>query len=199
MMNTILKKYIDSLDINLIPENRKLILGELKKYVEDKRNAGEQIALIFICTHNSRRSQLGQIWAQTIGIYFGFSLNTYSGGVEVTAFNETAVETLKNSGFEILKAGNSNPVYELKFASDKKSITAFSKVYDDAVNPKKDFAAVMTCSHADENCPIIFGADTRISINYEDPKKADNTPSEKAVYEERCKQIATEMKYVFNC
>ena len=56
----------------------------------------------------------------------------------------------------------------------------------------------MTCSHADENCPFIAGAEKRIPITYEDPKKFDNTPEQLAKYNERSLQIATELFYVFS-
>ena len=56
----------------------------------------------------------------------------------------------------------------------------------------------MTCSHADENCPLIPGAEKKISLMYEDPKLFDRTILEKEKYRERSLQIATEMKYVFS-
>ena len=72
----------------------------------------------------------------------------------------------------------------------------WSKKYDDAPNPQQDFCAVMTCSEADKNCPIVFGALDRISLPYNDPKEADGTPEEAARYDERCLQIAAELWYV---
>ncbi len=54
----------------------------------------------------------------------------------------------------------------------------------------------MTCSDADENCPIIHGADFRVSLPYIDSKAMDNTPGETKAYDERCQQIATEMIYL---
>ena len=55
----------------------------------------------------------------------------------------------------------------------------------------------MTCTNADENCPIISGAEKRIYSPFEDPMIYDNS-SESEKYDERSIQIATEMKYVFN-
>jgi hypothetical protein len=71
-------------------------------------------------------------------------------------------------------------------------------VYADAANPQREFCAIMTCSQADEACPNVAGAANRIAIPYEDPKAADGTPEEAAVYDERCAQIARETLYAFS-
>ena len=65
-------------------------------------------------------------------------------------------------------------------------------------NPTK-FAAVMTCAHADENCPFIPGAEQRIPVRYKDPKAFDDTPEEKvAGIANKSIEIATEMHYIFS-
>jgi hypothetical protein len=64
--------------------------------------------------------------------------------------------------------------------------------------PQQNFAAVMTCSHADASCPLVMGASVRVAIPYEDPKAADGTPEETALYDARSKQIATEMLFLFS-
>ena len=56
----------------------------------------------------------------------------------------------------------------------------------------------MTCSQADKSCPFVTGSETRIAIHYDDPKIADNTPEEKALYDERTEQIGREMFYVIS-
>ena len=56
----------------------------------------------------------------------------------------------------------------------------------------------MTCSDADQNCPVVLGAEKRISLPYVDPKISDGTPEESKVYDERCLQIAIEQLYVFS-
>ena len=67
-----------------------------------------------------------------------------------------------------------------------------------AANPEKDFAAVMTCSHADEHCPFIPGATARIALTYDDPKDFDDTPLESEKYRERVMQIGREILYAFS-
>jgi len=156
--------------------------------------------LNLICTHNSRRSHLSQVWAQTMAHYYRLSnIQCYSGGTEATALFPMVSQTLNHQGFNIktLSEGT-NPVYAIKFDDNTPAIIGFSKTFDDSFNAQSDFAAVMTCSHADENCPFIPGANRRIALNYEDPKAFDGTPQQASKYEERSIQIATEMKYVFS-
>jgi len=183
-----------------IPEDRLAVLKPLIDYIQSKIDQGKEINLNFICTHNSRRSQFSQIWAQTAADYFGIPAKCYSGGVEVTAFNERAVASIKRSGFDVVAQGKgeSNPIYLVSHSKDHDPIKAFSKLFDDPVNKAEQFAAVMTCSHADENCPFIPGTEQRIAVRYEDPKAFDDTPEEASKYDERSMQIAGEMFYVFS-
>jgi arsenate reductase len=129
--------------------------------------------------------------------YYGIKVKSYSGGTEATAVYSTVIKTLQNTGFMIDKVSEgSNPTYKLNFTDENCPMTLFSKRYNDRYNPNEDYAAVMTCTDADTNCPIIPQA-TRISIPYVDPKVSDGKPSELETYTTRSKQIATEMKYIF--
>ncbi|MFT6054467.1 MAG: arsenate reductase [Roseivirga sp.] len=193
-----LSNYIEQLEIERISEEREQVLQPLIDYIGSKRNENLPIQLNFICTHNSRRSQWSQIWAKAISEYFGIATDCFSGGVETTAFNENAVNALKEAGFQVKQKGQENPVYSITYADASGTIEMFSKQFDDKTNPRSDFAAIMTCSHADENCPVIPGAAIRIPIRYDDPKAFDGTPLMAAKYLERCKEIATEMYFVFS-
>ncbi|MFZ9029088.1 MAG: low molecular weight phosphatase family protein, partial [Crocinitomicaceae bacterium] len=152
--------------------------------------------LNFICTHNSRRSQFSQLWCKVMSVYFNFPVDTFSGGTAVTACNERTIASLERFGFDIEKSEGENPRYKVLITSYVQ-LTLFSKLFDDAENPTSNFAAVMTCSDADENCPFIPGCDQRIPLRYEDPKAFDDTALEAQKYDERSAQIAREMKYVF--
>ncbi|MFZ4861333.1 low molecular weight phosphatase family protein [Sphingobacterium sp. Mn56C] len=177
---------------------RRKTLAPLIAFIQDSLNHRQQIQLLFICTHNSRRSHLSQVWAQVAAAYFGIpQMLCYSGGTEETALSPTVVETLSLQGFVTftIHAGN-NPVYAIKYKDNHAPIIGFSKRYDSLFNPVSAFAAVMTCEHADAGCPFIAAADKRISITYEDPKHSDNTPEQFQVYLERSLQIAEEMFYV---
>ena len=191
---------INALDINSISEERKNSLQQLIDFIQSKKEKHAIINLNFICTHNSRRSHLSQIWAQVMASYFNINdVYCYSGGTEATAMFPVVGETLISQGLHIEKLSDTeNPIYAVKYDENKHPIICFSKTFDDSFNPVKDFAAVMTCAHADENCPFIVGALARIPVRYEDPKAFDNSPFQLQKYEERSMQIATEMKYVFS-
>jgi protein-tyrosine-phosphatase len=187
-------------DFNKIPEDRKQQLKKIALFVSTKLSSEKKVSLIFICTHNSRRSHTAQLWANAACEYYGIQgVTNYSGGLEITAFNERMVKALSKTGFVITKKSEgANPNYEVKMSDNGLVVTAFSKKYMDAPNPTSNFGAIMTCSHADKNCPIVQGASIKISTPYEDPKDADGKPNETEVYNERCKQIATEMLYAFS-
>ena len=195
-----LNDIISSLDISTISKERKQILDILKTYIQTKKDNHQNINLNFICTHNSRRSHLSQIWAQTMANNFKIkNVFCYSGGTEATAMFTVVEETLKKQGFHIDKLSNEkNPVYAIKFSENNNPIICFSKTFDADFNPSSNFAAIMTCSHADENCPFIAGAEQRIPVRYDDPKAFDNTPQQLEKYRERSLQIATELFYVFS-
>lgn len=181
-----------------IPEERKALLQVLIDFIQQRADQEQVVNLNFICTHNSRRSQFSQLWAQTAAFCYGISANCYSGGVEVTAFNERAVATVRRSGFKVNQEGVENPRYIISYSTDSAPLQMFSKLYHDETNTTSDFAAIMTCSHADVNCPYIPGAEARISLLYDDPKEFDGTAEEVMKYDERSEQIAAEIFYAFS-
>lgn len=194
-------------DFSNISEERKEILNSISKYLKEKFKNNEEINLTFICTHNSRRSHFGQVWAKIASIYYGIkNLKTYSGGTAVTACNHRTIGALQRVGFVIDKfeksdindINSSNPLYILKWNNTDENLKLFSKKYTNDFNPKKNFAAIIVCSSADEACPVVFGADERFYLPYEDPKKDDNTENETVSYDNTCKLVAQEMFYLFS-
>jgi protein-tyrosine-phosphatase len=183
-----------------VPEDRKSQLENIATFVQDRLKARQVARLTFICTHNSRRSQMSQIWAQTAAAYYGItSVAAFSGGTEATAFNPRSVGALERAGFVIERTSDKdNPVYLIRFNDNAPAIEAFSKIFNQKPNPTEDFCAVMTCSQADKDCPVVLGALRRVSIPYEDPKAFDGTGGEAAMYDERCRQISREMLYLFS-
>ena len=195
-----IENVLKSLQPETISDERKAILNPLTEFIQAKVTNQQDISINFICTHNSRRSHLSQVWAQAIANYFNIkNVCCYSGGTEATAMFPMAATTLKNAGFQItaLSEGK-NPVYSIKYAKNAHPIIGFSKKLDDDFNPKSQFAAIMTCNSANEACPFVFGAEKRIPITFEDPKAFDNTPQQAAKYQERSLQIATELFHVFS-
>jgi len=191
---------VSSFDFASISKDRRETLQLLINFVQLKSDHHEEIRLNLICTHNSRRSHLAQVWSQTAAYFYGIqNVFCYSGGTEATALYPKIAETLAQSGFIITKLSESNnPVYAIKFSGNQAPIIGFSKTYDDDFNPENEFAAIMTCSQADGGCPFISGAEKRIAITYDDPKAFDNTDQQTEKYNQRSLQIATEMFYVFS-
>jgi arsenate reductase len=183
-----------------IPTDRKTDLKKIAEYVASQKKAGEPARLVFICTHNSRRSHMAQIWAALAAQNYGISkVESYSGGTEATEFNPRAIAALRRAGIRIEKiVGDKNPRYAVRAQEQGEPIVAFSKVYTDEPNPKKDFCAVMTCSQADKACPLVRGCTLRVAIAYDDPKVADDSPEESAKYDERTAQISREMLFLFS-
>lgn len=192
--------YIGKLDLESISPERKEVLNPVIEYLQEKINSGGNVSLNFICTHNSRRSHFSQIWAQALATHFQFNqITCYSGGTAATAIYPMVLKVLEEAGFETVQLSNEvNPVSAIKYNADSHPIIAFSKTYDHPFNPSIGFAALMTCSDADENCPFIPGTEKRIALNYGDPKAFDDSPLQKSKYEERSCQIATELHYVFS-
>lgn len=183
-----------------IPENRKEVLRKISKYLQEKTDQRKEIQLVYICTHNSRRSHFGQIWASVAAHFYELKhLQAFSGGTEETAFHPNAIQALRETGFQIDEPDENqiNPKYRVNYGENL-NLICFSKVYDHPTNPSDNFAAIMTCSEAEENCPFIPGVELRIATTYEDPKKFDGSPQQQTKYKERSEQIALETLYAFS-
>jgi arsenate reductase (thioredoxin) len=173
-------------------------LQTLSEWIVNQHLHGSRASLNFVCTHNSRRSQFAQTWCKVVQDYLAMDLaDSYSGGTEVTACNERTIAALKRTGFSVKVEGNENPVYTLTADGITSGVKLWSKLFNDPSGPDENFAAVMTCDHADKNCPFIPGASIRVPLTYTDPKYADNTPEEEKAYDRTCKIIATDMLRLF--
>jgi len=187
-------------EFDQIPDERKSELHSVAEYVKSRVQSQAPARLTFICTHNSRRSHMSQIWAATAAGFYGLdAVEAYSGGTEATAFNPRAIAAIERAGLKVKKTDEGkNPRYAVRFRDTDSPLICFSKVYNDAPNPKEDFCAVMTCTQAEKSCPNIAGSSLRAGIFFDDPKVADGTPEEAAKYDERCRQICREMLYLFS-
>ncbi|WP_028120819.1 low molecular weight phosphatase family protein [Epilithonimonas tenax] len=199
-MNATIKDRCEIISQNFkeINAERKMRLEKLADHIQGKSDSGKAIHLLYVCTHNSRRSHLGQVWAKVAADFYGFDIETFSAGTEATAFNQNAIDALIFSGFEVKKLDESdNPTYQVIFGENKSNL-CFSKTIEHASLPKENFVAVMTCGDADDNCPFIPGCDLRIGTTYFDPKSYDDSCLENEKYNERSNQIAMECLYVFS-
>ena len=200
-LNEKLQKYIQAreAEFDQIPAERKEQLAKVSNYVKSEVAAGRSVKLTYICTHNSRRSHLGQLWGYAAAAHYGIpGVATYSGGTEGTAFNKRAVAAVQRAGFDVeTPSETDNPHYLVRLGADVTPQECFSKKYDSPPNPTKDFCAIMVCTQADEACPLVSGAKMRIAIPYVDPKVSDGRADEAQTYDERCAQIARETLFVF--
>jgi arsenate reductase len=174
-------------------------ITKLVNWLVTSYKTGETPALNFICTHNSRRSHIGQFWGAVIPYWLGLPpIQSYSGGTEVTACHPNTLKALSDFGVEITAlTEGTNPHYQLKFGEDIPTIEAWSKLYSDSANPQNNFAAIMTCTSADEGCPFVAGAIARISLPFTDPKHADGTPQQDETYLQTIQEIGQVMLCVF--
>lgn len=188
-------------EFSLIPEKRKEKLSLLRSYIVQKKEQEKLVQLVVICTHNSRRSHIGQLWLAIGAVYYQLTnIATFSGGTEATALNERVVTAFQKLGLEMNTEETSptNPVYSIKWQKDMLPYQAFSKKYQTAPNPSQDFGAILVCAEEDEGCPFVLGADWRLSLPYKDPKEFDGTALEAKQYEQKIKEIGRELLFVLS-
>lgn len=203
-LEPVLDQIIDQLsqEEELIAEARLPTINKLTQYIHDKHLSSKKVRLNFICTHNSRRSQIAQIWAHTAAVAYQIPhVETYSGGTEATAFNSWAVRAMNTLGFRIEARQDTgeiqNPAYEVHIGTGLPPLTCYSKKFDEILSPDTPFAAVMTCSDADHNCPLVPGAELRIPLTFDDPKQFDGSGHEQREYLKTALQIGREIIYAF--
>lgn len=183
-----------------LTEDRAQQIQAVIQYLEDKIQATSDIRLVFVCTHNSRRSILSQVWAQSWAHHFGIrNVSCYSAGTETTEVYPRILTTLQSQGFQLQPITKEhNAISLIKFAPNELPILGFSKSLDHFQLPESDFAAIMTCDHAYEHCPLVPGAAARFPLTYQDPKAFDGTPQADDAYHQRSLQIAAEWFYIFH-
>ncbi len=196
MLKTI-QETISNIDISNIYIHRKNILDELALYITDKLSKKEKVRLNFICTHNSRRSILSQVWGHTFAQYFHLKdIYCYSGGTESTTVPNNTLKILEKLGFLVLPI--KEDIFAVKYNKNGTPVIIFSKTYNNKFNPTDNFIAIMTCEDADKACPVVYGAERRFSLPYKDPKQFDTLPNVLEKYQKISIQIATEIFYLFS-
>ena len=182
----------------IISDDRKSLLRTISKAIAEEYKLKNVVNLNFICTHNSRRSQLGQVWSFYAAHYFNLNINAFSGGTEVTAFYRNTVKTLQKVGFEfqLVDFSHQNPTYQISIKNTKKAILGFSKLYSNPINVAP-FMAITTCTNADINCPFIPAASYRFHLPFVDPKHADKSEKQEEIYLQTSEQIAGEIYFIF--
>ena len=188
----------DSTTNPAIASERRGELEALAGLVVESLGEDGSVGMNFICTHNSRRSHMAQLWAAAAFSRAGVAgTETFSGGTEATAFHPNAVAAMRRAGWQIVAFNPvENPVYQSTWGAGHEPIESFSKTFDHRSNPSDGFIAIMVCDDAAEACPLVAGAEHRVALTYVDPKVSDGTSEQEATYDERCAQIAREMVYL---
>lgn len=115
-----------------------------------------QHKILFICTHNSSRSQMAEAF---LNHYAGDVFRAESAGVEKSILNPRVVKVMQEAGIDI---------------SHKGTQEAF-----DLVKEGRLYQAVITvCDVAAETCPIFPGLVKRLSWSFPDPAKFTGTEEE---------------------
>jgi protein-tyrosine-phosphatase len=197
-MNPTLKTLCEQIatQISTISSERKLKLDQLSAVLQQEINKNQSVNLVFVCTHNSRRSHFAQVWWETLHYYLKLNFfETFSAGTEVTRIHEHTLQTLEGHGFQLKPLDKKeNPTIQVAVDEHKKML-CFSKLTNHP-SIKQPYVAILTCADAEENCPYIPEAKQRFALTYNDPKKSDGTPDQERIYHERSLTIATEAFYV---
>ena len=181
--------------------DRETSLALIATWMKEKRARKLPVHLVFICTHNSRRSQFAHAWASAATLHQGMhGVHVWSAGTEATEVAPPVIEALKAAGFRMEGAGDhdiegnlSRTEYLANMDPDVGRVLLYSKTINEPDNPTADFAAIMVCSDAEQNCPFVPGASARFSLPYTDPKASDGTPDEARTYRMRSEEIGSEM------
>lgn len=202
-LNPVLQKSIQRALAGRLSIDRRQLLERAAQQIADlSRDSEQPVNLLFVCTHNSRRSQFGQVWAAVAAEYYGLAwLEAHSCGTEQTACHPNTVAALKRAGLEFKvekseKGDAKNPRYSTRLGKTA-GIELYSKAFGHSSLPSTRIVAMMCCDDADANCPVVPGADAKIPLHYIDPKRADGSPIEAQAYDECCQMVACEMFYLF--
>ena len=107
--------------------------------------------VLFLCTHNSARSQMAEGMLRTYG---AGRFEAFSAGTEATHVRPLAIRAMAELGIDIS-------------AQESKTLDRYFNQPFDAV--------ITVCDQANETCPVFFGARKRLHWSFPDPGKAQGT------------------------
>jgi arsenate reductase len=122
---------------------------------KEDRMSDQPISVLFVCTHNSARSQIAEA---LLGHYGGSDFEAHSAGTEVTRVNPYAVRVLAEAGID-WSGGRS------------KSITEFLDRQFDYV--------ITVCDRARATCPVFPGSSNTLHWGLDDPSETDGSDDDK--------------------
>ena len=110
--------------------------------------------VLFLCTHNSCRSQMAE---GIVNHFLGQRVLAFSAGTEATTVNPKAIAIMAEIGIDI--TGHR------------------SKTMDEFSGESFDYVITL-CGDANEKCPLFFGGVERMHIGFHDPSKVTGTDQE---------------------
>ncbi|MEP7011570.1 MAG: ArsR family transcriptional regulator [Acidobacteriota bacterium] len=147
------------------PDTRELPLTE----------AGRRGRVLFLCTHNSARSQMAEGILRHMA---GDQVEVRSAGTEVTRVHPLAIKTMAARGIDI---GGQR-----------------SKPLDEFIDQPFDYV-ISVCDNARESCPIFPGARNRIHWSIPDPSGVEGTDKEReTAFERAADDLLTRIRYLFS-
>jgi arsenate reductase (thioredoxin) len=113
------------------------------------------IRVLFVCTHNSARSQIAEA---LLGRYGGSDFEPRSAGTEATRVNPHAVRVLAELGIDWSHAR--------------------SKVITEFLDQKFDYV-ITVCDRARETCPVFPGSQNTLHWGLDDPSEVEGSDDQK--------------------
>jgi arsenate reductase len=123
--------------------------------VYDRTMSADPIRVLFVCTHNSARSQIAEALLTRDG---GDVFEVSSAGTEVTRVNPLARRVIEEAGIDWSGARS-------------KSITEF-------LDQRFDYV-ITVCDRARATCPVFPGSGTSLHWSLDDPSEVEGTEAEK--------------------
>ena len=132
------------------------------------------IKVLFICVHNSARSQMAEAFLNHLG---GDRFEAFSAGLQPGRLNPLVVEVMREEGIDISR-------------NRTKAVSEF-------IDHKLTFEYVITvCDESSaERCPVFPGPPQRIHWSFEDPSAFLGTPQEKL---EKIRLVRNQIKLIIS-
>lgn len=111
--------------------------------------------VLFVCTHNSARSQMAEGLLRHLG---GDRFQSFSAGTEAAFVRPLAIEAMREIGVDIT--------------------AQWSKTLDDVRGQSFDFV-ITVCDSANEACPVFPGGTARLHWSFDDPSAATGSDEER--------------------
>jgi arsenate reductase len=193
-VKTSLVLYLLSLSKETISPSRLKVLQSIAQSASQPDFKG----FLFVCTHNSRRSQIAQVWAAFLSDLFHLDLTHFSAGTEATACSTEMLKALKRAGFNVFKDDESPDIYHIGWRGEETQMDVYSKAIQDIRLHDAGLVAIMVCDDAQEQCPVVPHALDRFALTYVDPGTSDDTDVSTSAYDLACRMIGNELLYLFS-